>query len=61
MNTIVVIEDQTTKQCHEHERYTFGSRLDVRCLCGNRILPISGSWCPRCGAKVFEVRLEDSE
>ena len=54
-------QDPTTKQCHEHEPYTLGSRLDVRCLCGNLIHPISGAWCPLCGAKVIEVRIAGSE
>ena len=58
MNTVVVIENQSTKQCLEQKPHPFGSKLDVPCLCGNRIHPIVGAWCPQCGAKVVEVRNE---
>ena len=51
MNTIVVIEDHATQQQH--------SALDVLCLCGARIHPIVGAWCPKCGAKVLQVRQID--
>jgi hypothetical protein len=30
--------------------------LDVLCLCGARIHPIVGAWCPQCRAKVVQVR-----
>lgn len=57
MNTIVVIEDQATKQIHESKPYPMGSVLDIKCvLCGARIHPIVGAWCRQCGAKVIEVR-----
>jgi hypothetical protein len=46
MNTIVVIEDQSTKQCCEQKPYPFGSKLDVRRLCGNLIYPIAGALAP---------------
>ena len=58
MNMIVVFEDQATKNCQEGKPYRFASALEVRCLCGNLIHPIPGAWCPLCGAKVVEVRLE---
>ena len=58
MNTIVVIEDQSTKQRCEQKPYPSGGKLDVRCLCGNLIHPIVGAWCPQCGARVVEVRNE---
>jgi len=56
MNTVVVIEDQVTKQIHESEPYPMGSFLDIQCLCGARIHPIIGAWCPKCGAKVIQLR-----
>ena len=56
MNTIVVIEDDVTQRSHECEQYPFGSLLDVLCLCGARIHPIVGAWCPQCRAKVVQVR-----
>ncbi len=56
MNTIVVIENQVTKQSHEREPYPMGSALDIPCLCGGRIHPMVGAWCSRCGAKVVQVQ-----
>ena len=56
MNTIVVIEDHPSKRRHECEPYPFGSALDVLCLCGARIHPIVGAWCPKYGAKVVQVQ-----
>lgn len=56
MNTIVIFEDRTTKQCQEGKPYAFASTLDVRCPCGNVIHPIPGAWCTRCGLKVLSVR-----
>jgi hypothetical protein len=58
MNMIVIFEDQATKQRQESNPYTFASTLDVRCVCGNLIHAMPGAWCPQCGAKVVEVRLE---
>ena len=59
MNTIVVFEDQATKQCQEGKPYPFATTLDVWCLCGNPVHPIPGAWCTRCGAKVVDVRQEE--
>ena len=58
MNIVVVFEDRATQKRRESSPYGFASTLDVRCLCGNLIHPIVGVWCPQCGAKVVEVRLE---
>lgn len=60
LKVVVVFEDPTTKQRKEARPYTFADTLDVRCLCGNLIHPITGAWCPQCGAKVVEVRLEQA-
>ena len=59
MNTIIVIEDHATLQQHQREPYPFGSALDVLCLCGARIHPIVGAWCPKCRAKVLQVQQID--
>ena len=56
MNTIVVIEDRAAQRRHECEAYPRGSVLDVPCLCGGRIHPIVGAWCPKCGAKVVQLQ-----
>jgi hypothetical protein len=56
MNTIVVIEDRAGTQSHECEAYPRGSALDVLCVCGGRIHPIVGAWCPKCGAKVVQLK-----
>ncbi len=56
MNTIVVIEDRADGQRHERAAYPRGSALDVLCLCGGRIHPIVGAWCPKCGAKVVQIQ-----
>ena len=58
LNIVVVFEDPATKQRKEGSPYKFASTLDVPCPCGNLIHPITGAWCPRCGAKVVEVRME---
>jgi hypothetical protein len=60
LNFVVVFEDPATKQHQDSSPYTFASTLDVRCLCGNLVDPIRGAWCPKCGLKVVEVRLERS-
>ena len=54
MNTIVVIEDHATQRQHQREPYPFGSALDVLCLCGARIHPIVGAWCPNAARKCCE-------
>ena len=41
MNTVVVIEDQSTKQRLEQKPHPFGTKLDVPCLCSNLIRPLS--------------------
>jgi hypothetical protein len=56
MNTIVVIEDQETRQRHECEPFKTGNSLDIQCLCGAPVHPIVGAWCRKCGAKVVQVR-----
>jgi hypothetical protein len=56
MNIIVVIEDHAAKLRHDSEPYPFGSALDIPCLCGARIHPIIGAWCPKCGAKVVQLQ-----
>jgi hypothetical protein len=56
MNTIAVIEDQATQQNYESEPYPMGAALDLACRCGARIHPIVGAWCPKCGAKVIQIR-----
>jgi hypothetical protein len=55
MNTIVVIEDKPTRQCHESKPYPTGTALDIPCQCGARIHPIVGAWCPKCAAKVVQI------
>jgi hypothetical protein len=55
MNTIVVIEDRTTKRSYECEPYPMGTALDIQCPCGAYIHPIVGAWCRKCGAKVVQV------
>ena len=40
MNTIVVIEDQATKERYDMEPYPMGTALDIKCVCGARIHPI---------------------
>ena len=55
MYTIVVIEDYAIKRSREREPYLLGSALDVLCLCGARVHPIVGAWCPQCRAKVVQV------
>lgn len=61
MNIMVVFEDAATKRRKEGRPYKFASTLDVLCPCGNLIHPIIGAWCPRCGARVVEVRMEQSD
>jgi len=56
MNTIVVIEDNATQQSSESKPYQTGTALDILCQCGARIHPIVGAWCPKCGAKVVQIR-----
>lgn len=56
MNTILVIEDQATKLSYDSAPYPMGTALDIQCVCGARIHPIVGAWCPKCGAKVIEIR-----
>jgi hypothetical protein len=55
-NTILVIEDQATKLSYDSEPYPTGTALDIQCVCGARIHPIVGAWCPKCGAKVVQIR-----
>ena len=55
-NTILVIEDQATKQSYDSEPYLMGTALDIACLCGARIHPMVGAWCPKCGARVLQIR-----
>jgi hypothetical protein len=55
MNTIVVIEDQATKERYDMEPYPMGTALDIKCVCGARIHPIVGAWCLNCGAKVIQI------
>jgi hypothetical protein len=59
MNTVLVIEDQATKQNYRSEPYPMGSALDIQCVCGASIHPIVGAWCRKCGAKVVQIRQED--
>jgi len=56
MNTIVMIEDQATKQSYDSEPYSMGTALDIQCECGARIHPIVGAWCPKCSAKVVQIQ-----
>jgi hypothetical protein len=56
MNTILVIEDQPTKVSYDSEPYPMGTALHIQCVCGARIHPIVGAWCPKCGAKVVQIR-----
>jgi hypothetical protein len=56
MNTILVIENQATKYSYDSEPYSMGTALDIQCVCGARIHPIVGAWCPKCGAKVVQIR-----
>ena len=56
MSTIAVIKDQVTKQSYESGPYPMGTALDVQCVCGARIHLIVGAWCPKCGAKVVQIR-----
>jgi hypothetical protein len=55
-NTILVTEDQATKLSYDAESHPMGTALDIQCVCGARIRPIVGAWCPRCGAKVVQIR-----
>jgi hypothetical protein len=57
IHTVVVIEDQATKQRCACEPYPMGSALDIQCpLCGARLHPIVGAWCRKCGARVVQIR-----
>ncbi len=56
MNTILVIEDQATNLSYDSEPYPMGTALDIQCVCGAHIHPIVGAWCPKCGAKVVQIR-----
>ena len=56
MNTIVVIEDPATLQNYDTESFPMGTALDIQCVCGARIHPIVGALCPKCGAKVVQIR-----
>jgi hypothetical protein len=56
MNTIVMIQDKATQESHESKPYPAGTALDIQCICGARIHPIVGAWCPKCGAKVVQIR-----
>jgi hypothetical protein len=60
MNIVVVFENQATKQRLNGKPYAFASALEVPCLCGNLIHPIPGAWCTQCGAKVVDVRQQES-
>lgn len=53
MTMLVVIEEQKTKEHHEHE---VTDALSVQCLCGGSIHPILGAWCILCGAKVVNLQ-----
>jgi hypothetical protein len=56
MNTIVAIEDPATKQNCDSEPFSMGTALDIQCVCGARIHPIVGAFCPKCGAQVVQIR-----
>jgi hypothetical protein len=56
MDTIVVIQDQATRESYENEPYSMGTALYVPCVCGASLHPIVGAWCTRCGAKVVQIR-----
>ena len=56
MNTILVIEDQATKLSYDSVPYPMGTALDIPCVCGARIHPSVGARCPKCGAKVVQIR-----
>jgi hypothetical protein len=56
MNSILVLEDPATKQNYDSEPFPMGTALDIHCLCGARIHPIVGAWCPKCGARVVQIR-----
>jgi hypothetical protein len=56
MNTIVIIQDKVTHQNYGSKPYPMGTALDIQCVCGARIHPIVGAWCPKCGSKVVQIR-----
>jgi hypothetical protein len=56
MNTVLVIEDHATKQSYDSEPFPMGTALDIQCVCGARIHPIVGAWCPKCRAKIIKIR-----
>jgi hypothetical protein len=56
MKTILVIEDPATKQNYDSEPFLTGTALDIPCVCGAHIHPIVGAWCPKCGAKIVQIR-----
>jgi hypothetical protein len=55
-NTIVVIEDQATKERYDMEPFAMGTALNIKCVCGARIHPIVGAWCLKCGARVVQIQ-----
>lgn len=60
MDTVVVFEDPATKQRQEGEPYVSASTLDARCLCGGLVHPFPDAWCRQCGARVVEIRQQES-
>jgi len=55
-NSILVIEDQAKKLRYDSEPYPMGTALLIQCVCGARIHPSVGARCPKCGAKVVQIR-----
>jgi len=56
MNTIVTIQDAATQQSSESKPYPISTALDIQCMCGASNQPIVGAWCPKCDAKVIQIR-----
>jgi len=56
MNTVLVTEDPVTKQNYDSEPFPMGAALDIQRVCGGRIHPIVGAWCPKCGVKVVQIQ-----
>jgi hypothetical protein len=56
MNNLLVVENQATKLSYDSEPCPMGTAVDIPCVCGARIHPIVGAWCPKCGARVLQIR-----
>lgn len=56
MNSMLVIEDQAKKLRYDSEPYPLGTALQIQCVCGAGIHPSVGARCPKCGAKVLQIR-----